>query len=103
MALEIAQFIAYDLPVGLVDSVLHTVELVAEGKPSIRYREGASEEYTLTSSDVNDEWTTVDMFINYYIDDSMTYSFQVFLAKFVQDLIDQSEFLEKCWSVETND
>lgn len=103
MAVEIAQFIAYDLPVGLIDSVLHTVELVAEGKPTVRYREGASEEYTLTSSDVDSDWETVDMFINYYIDDSMTYSFQVFLAKFVQDLIDQSEFLEKCWSAETND
>lgn len=103
MSLEIAQATFYNIPVALVESIIHTIELVSEDKPSIRYRDGLSDSFQLTQATIEDDWDVVDMFLSYYIDDSMTYSFQIFLAKYVEDKLKDYNLLEKCWSIETND
>ncbi len=103
MTLEIAQATFYNIPVALVQSIIHTIGLVTDDKPNIRYRDGMSDTFQLTQATIDEDWNTVDMFISYYIDDSMTYTFQIFLSKFVEDKLKDYNLLEKCWSIDTND
>ena len=105
MTLEIAQATFYNIPVGFTKSIIHTVELVAEGKLNIRYSNGnpSIDEYCLTSQTIDEDWDTVNIYLSYYIDDTMTYSFQIFLKKFVEDMIEKYNLIENCWSIEIND
>lgn len=104
MSLELAYCTFYNIPVGLVDDIIHTIALVSDEEPTIKYCESINDvnKYSLASSNIKDDWEAVDMYISYYIDYSMIYSFQLFLAKYVQDKCKAYNLLEDCWSL-TND
>lgn len=88
-----------DIPVGIVNNILDMITLVAEIS-SVVYRDAfdldCSSMYT---SILKDEYDKVDIAISYYIDDEMTYSFDVFLNKYVDTLLEQYKALKKCWSL----
>ena len=92
--------IYFNIPVGITKDILSMIELVGEVTQT-RYAQ--AEVYGSSwSNELDDNLDYVDMVIDYYIDEHMTYSFGAFLDKYVVKLVDDIQLLELCGEL-TND
>lgn len=98
--MEYTSRIYCDIPVGITKDILNMIELVGEVS-QVRYAQPDLDNY-LWSNDLDDNLDYVDMAVDYYIDENMTYSFGAFLDKYVVKLVDDIQLLELCGEL-TND
>ena len=90
----------FNIPVGITKDILSMIELVGEVAQA-RYAQPEIDNY-LWSNELDDNLDYVDMAVDYYIDENMTYSFGAFLDKYVVKLVDDIQLLELCGEL-TND
>lgn len=92
--------IYFNIPVGITKDILSMIELVGEVTQT-RYTQ--AEVYGSSwSNELDNNLDYVDMVVDYYIDEHMTYSFGAFLDKYVVKLVDDIQLLELCGEL-TND
>lgn len=98
--MEYTSRIYFNIPVGITKDILSMIELVGEVAQA-RYAQPEIDNY-LWSNELDDNLDYVDMSVDYYIDENMTYSFGAFLDKYVVKLVDDIQLLELCGEL-TND
>lgn len=98
--MEYTSRIYFNIPVGITKDILSMIELVGEVAQA-RYAQPEIDNY-LWSNELDDNLDYVDMAVDYYIDENMTYSFGAFLDKYVVKLVDDIQLLELCGEL-TND
>ena len=98
--MEYTSRIYFNIPVGITKDILSMIELVGEVAQA-RYAQPVIDNY-LWSNELDDNLDYVDMAVDYYIDENMTYSFGAFLDKYVVKLVDDIQLLELCGEL-TND
>ena len=98
--MEYTSRIYFNIPVGITKDILSMIELVGEVAQT-RYAQPEVDNY-LWSNELDDNFDYVDMAVDYYIDENMTYSFGAFLDKYVVKLVDDIQLLELCGEL-TND
>ena len=98
--MEYTSRIYFNIPVGITKDILSMIELVGE-VAQVRYAQPEVDNY-LWSNELDDNLDYVDMAVDYYIDENMTYSFGAFLDKYVVKLVDDIQLLELCGEL-TND
>lgn len=92
--MEYTSRIYFNIPVGITKDILSMIELVGEVAQA-RYAQPEIDNY-LWSNELDDNLDYVDMAVDYYIDENMTYSFGAFLDKYVVKLVDDIQLLELC-------
>lgn len=98
--MEYISRIYFNIPVGITKDILSMIELVGEVAQA-RYAQPEIDNY-LWSNELDDNLDYVDMAVDYYVDENMTYSFGAFLDKYVVKLVDDIQLLELCGEL-TND
>lgn len=92
--MEYTSRIYFNIPVGITKDILNMIELVGEVALA-RYAQPEVDNY-LWSNELDEKLDYVDMAIDYYISEDMTYSFGAFLDKYVVKLVDDIQLLELC-------
>lgn len=98
--MEYTSRVYFNIPVGITKDILSMIELVGEVAQA-KYARPEIDNY-LWSNELDDNLDYVDMSVDYYIDENMTYSFGAFLDKYVVKLVDDIQLLELCGEL-TND
>lgn len=84
---------------GILNNIIDMINLVGEVN-NIKYANPENLDYFKWTKDLNPEWEIFDVSIDYYIDEDMTYSFKMFLDKYVNDLCAKLNQLEICGELE---
>ena len=92
--MEYTSRIYFNIPVGITKDILNMIALVGEVS-QVRYAQPEVDNY-LWSNELDEKLDYVDMAVDYYIPEDMTYSFGVFLDKYVVKLVDDIQLLELC-------
>lgn len=98
--MEYTSRVYMNIPVGITKDIISMIELVGE-VAQVRYAQPDLENY-LWSSELDENLDYIDIVIDYYVDESMKYSFGAFLDKYVVKLVDDIQLLELCGEL-TND
>lgn len=80
---------------GILRDIIDMINLVGEVK-SIKYADPNNVDYFKWSKELDPKLEVFDASIDYYIDETMTYSFKIFLDNYVINLCKLLNQLEKC-------
>lgn len=80
---------------GILRDIIDMINLVGEVK-NVKYADPNNTDYFKWSKELDPKLEVFDISIDYYIDETMTYSFKIFLDKYVTDLCRSLNLLEKC-------
>lgn len=92
-----------NVPVGLIPSIIDTIELVAENVSGLYSDLTNVDAFNLYKQEIQSESEMVDAVITYDINDDMCYSFEVFINKYVREAVEKYSLLNKCWELQAND